>query len=112
MKVTTKQIPLAQVYGIEAILHIEIEIPLHCIAIEARLPASQSIYDQVLMLEGLNKTRHHTTQHIQTMARRLSAQHIEIMARSRKVAFDKLYKNRSLNRTSLVMLQDGTMMNF
>ena len=99
-KVTTKQTPFALVYGIEAILPIEIEIPSLRIAIEARLPVSESIHDRVLMLEGLNETR------------RLSAQHIETMARRRKVAFDKLHKKRSLNPGSLVMLQDGTRMEF
>ena len=52
------------------------------------------------MLEGLNETR------------RLSAQHIETVARRRKVAFDKLHKKRSLVPGTMVMLQDGTRMEF
>ena len=52
------------------------------------------------MLEGLSEKR------------RLSAQHIETVARRRKVAFDKLHKERSFMPGTMVMLQDGTKMDF
>lgn len=99
-KVTTKQTPFALVYGIEAILPIEIEIPSLRIAIEARLPVSKSIWDRVLMLEGLSE------------ARRLSAQHIETDQRRKKLAFDKCHKNRTLTPGTMVMLQDGKKLEF
>lgn len=73
--------PACDSFGIEAILPIKIEIPSLRIVIEARLPISDSIQDRALMLEGLSENR------------RLSAQHIETVARLRKVAFDKLQRN-------------------
>jgi RNase H-like domain found in reverse transcriptase/Integrase core domain/Integrase zinc binding domain len=99
-KVTTKQTPFALVYGVEAILPIEIEIPSLRIAIEDRWPISESIRDRVLMLEGLNETR------------RLSAQHIEVVQRRKKAAFDKCHKKRTLIPGTMVMLQDGKKLEF
>ena len=99
-KVTTKQTPFALVYGVEAILPIEIEIPSLRIAIDDRWPVSKSIYDRVLMLEGLDETR------------RLSAQHIETAQRRKKAAFDKSHKPRTLTPGTMVMLQDGKKLEF
>jgi hypothetical protein len=99
-KVTTRQTPFALVYGIEAVLPIELEIPSLRIAIDSRWPVTESIRDRVLMLEGLSE------------ARRLSAQHIETVQRRKKVAFDKCHKNRTLNPGTMVMLQDGKKLEF
>lgn len=99
-KVTTKQTPFALVYGVEAILPIEIEIPSLRIAINNRWPVSKSIHDRVLMLEGLNETR------------RFSAQHIETAQRRKKAAFDKSHKKRTLLPGTMVMLQDGKKLEF
>jgi hypothetical protein len=83
------------VYGIEAILPIEFEIPSFRIAINERLDESQSLKDRLERLKGLNE------------ARQLSAQHIETMQRRRKVQFDKRHKSRTLTPCMLVMLQDA-----
>lgn len=99
-KVTTKQTPFALVYGVEAILPIEIEIPSLRIAINDRWPVSKSIHDRVLMLEGLNETR------------RFSAQHIETAQRRKKAVFDKSHKKQTLLPGTMVMLQDGKKLEF
>ena len=49
-----KQIFFALVYGIEAILPIELEIPSLRITFEAWMPLSKFILYHMLMLEGLN----------------------------------------------------------
>ncbi len=94
-KVTTHATPFSLVYGIEAILPIEFEIPSLRITTNERLDESQSLKDRLEQLEGLNE------------ARQLSAQHIETMQRRRKVQFDKRHKSRTLTPGMLVMLQDA-----
>jgi transposase InsO family protein len=54
-KVTTCATPFSLVYGIEAILPIEFEIPSLRIAINERLDESQSLKDRLKRLEGLMK---------------------------------------------------------
>jgi hypothetical protein len=56
-KVTTRATPFSLVYGIEAILPIEFEIPSLRIAINERLDESQSLKDRLERLEGLNEAR-------------------------------------------------------
>jgi hypothetical protein len=56
-KVTTRATPFSLVYGIEAILPIEFEIPSLFIAINERLDESQSLKDRLERLEGLNEAR-------------------------------------------------------
>jgi hypothetical protein len=99
-KVTTRATPFSLVYGIEAILPIEFEIPSLRIAIDERLDESQSLKDRLERLEGLNE------------ARRLSAQHIEAMQQRHKVQFDKKHKFRTLVPGMLVMLQDARKLEF
>ncbi len=99
-EVTTRVTPFFLVYGIEAILSIEFEIPSLRIAIDERLDESQSLKDRLERLEGLNE------------ARRLSAQHIETTQWRRKVEFDKKHKSRTFVPGMLMMLQDVRKLEF
>jgi len=92
-KVTTNQTPFALVYGIEAMLPIELEIPSLRIAVDSRLTVAESLSDRLLMLESLSERR------------RASVQHLEAMQRRRKAVFDKRHKVRTLQPGTLVMLQ-------
>jgi hypothetical protein len=99
-KVTTKATPFSLVYGIEAILPIEFEIPSLRIAIDTRLTHSQSLKDRLEKLEALDEVR------------RISVQHIEAIQRRRKVIFDRRHKKRILQPGMLVLLQDARKLNF
>jgi hypothetical protein len=79
-------------YGMEAILPIEFEVPSLRIAIENRLDDSTSLKDQLAWLESLNERR------------QFAAQHVEVIQRRRKVAFDKRQKTRKLLPNMWVML--------
>lgn len=89
---TTNQTPFALVYGIEAVLPIELEIPSLRIAVDSRLTVAESLSDKLLMLESLSEKQ------------RLSVQHLEAMQRRRKVVFDKQHKVQILQPGTLVML--------
>lgn len=99
-KVTTNQTPFALVYGIEAVLPIELEIPSLRIAVDSRLTMVESLRDRLLMLESLSERR------------RASVQHLEAMQRRRKAVFDKRHKVRTLQPGTLVMLQDARKLEF
>jgi hypothetical protein len=88
------------VFGVEAILPIEFEVPSLRITIDARLDDSQSLKDRLERLEGLSE------------ARRLVAQHVETAQRQRKVYFDKKVKKRTLNAGMWVMVQDAKRLKF
>jgi hypothetical protein len=87
-------------YGMEAILPIEFEVPSLRIAIENRLDDSTSLKDRLAWLESLNERR------------QLAAQHVEVTQRRRKVAFDKRQKTRKLLPDMWVMLQDARKLEF
>ena len=57
-KVTTCAIPFALMYGVEAVLPIEIEIPSLRIAIDECLDEFQSLKDHLKRLEALTDTRY------------------------------------------------------
>lgn len=99
-KVTTNQTPFALVYGIEAVLPIELEIPFLRIAVDSRLTMVESLRDRLLMLESLSERR------------RASVQHLEAMQRRRKAVFDKRHKVRTLQPGTLVMLHDARKLEF
>jgi len=67
-------------YGVEAILPIEFEVQLLRIIINKKLDESKSLQDRLKRLEALSE------------ARRASSQHVEVIQRRRKVAFDKKSK--------------------
>ena len=56
-KVTTKFTPFQLMYGQEAILSIELELPSLRIALEERLDEPQSLEVRITMLENLDKIR-------------------------------------------------------
>jgi hypothetical protein len=98
--VTTRATPFSLMYGMEAILPIEFEIPSLRIAIENRLDDSTSLKDRLAWLESLNERR------------QLAAQFVEVTQRRRKVAFDKRQKTRKLPPDMWVMLQDTRKLEF
>ena len=99
-KVTTKATPFSLVYGLEAILPIEFEVPSLRIAVETRMPMSESLKERLEHLEGLDESR------------RRSAQHVEAIQLRRKIAFDKRNKTRILRPGMLVLLQDARKLDF
>jgi hypothetical protein len=99
-KVTTHATPFSLVYGLEAILPIEFEIPSLRVAVTERWPIATSIADRLERLEELDEMR------------RRSAQNIEAIQRRRKIAFDKKNRVRSLRPGMLVLLQDARRLDF
>ena len=83
-KVTTRMTPFALMYGLEAILPIEFEIPSLRLAIGERLDTTESLKNRLTELEALTENR------------LLASQHMEVIQRRRKVAFDKSNKVRVL----------------
>lgn len=71
-------------YGIEAILLIELEIPSLRIANQERLDWSRSVKDKMEQLEALHEFR------------KMAIQNIEAIQCQRKVTFDKKIKKRAL----------------
>ena len=96
----TNQMPFALVYGIEAVLPIELEIPSLRIAVDSRLTVAESLSDRLLMLESRSERR------------RASVQHLEAMKRRRKAVFNKRHKVRTLQPGTSVMLQDARKLEF
>jgi hypothetical protein len=68
-KVSTYTTPFSLVFGVEAILLMEFEVPSLRIAIDEQLDDSQSLKERLERLESLNE------------ARRLASQHVEIIQR-------------------------------
>lgn len=91
-KVTTKATPFLFVYGIDATLPIEFEIPSLRNAIESRRTDCLSLKNRVIALESSDKNR------------RMRAQYIEAIQRRRKVIFDKKHKNRILRAGMFVLV--------
>lgn len=99
-KVTTSTTPFALMYGIEAILFIELEIPSLRIANQERLDWSRSVKDKMEQLEALHEFR------------KMAIQNIEAIQCQRKVTFDKKIKKRALEPGMWVILQDVQKMEF
>jgi len=99
-KVSTRTTPFSLVFGVEAILPMEFEVPSLRIAKDERLDDSQSMKDRLERLEGLSE------------ARRLVAQHVEITQRQRKVYLNKKVKKRTLNASMWVIVQDAKRLEF
>ncbi|XP_073394446.1 uncharacterized protein [Physcomitrium patens] len=99
-KVTTQATPFSLVYGLEAVLPIEFEVPSLRIAVDSRLTDKQSLKTRFYELEALDESR------------RRGAQHIEAIQRRRKVVFDKRNKTRVLQPGMLVLLQDARKIDF
>ena len=87
-------------YGLEAILPIEFEIPSLRLAIGERLDTTESLKNRLTKLEALNKSR------------QLASQHMEVTQRRRKVAFDKSNKVRVLKLSMWVMVQNARRLEF
>ena len=92
--------PFALMYGLEAILPIEFEIPSLRLAIGERLDTTESLKNRVTELEALTENR------------LLASQHMEVTQRRRKVAFDKSNKVRVLKPGMWVMVQDARRLEF
>jgi hypothetical protein len=99
-KVTTQATPFSLVYGVEAILPIEFEVPSLRVAMAARLPMARSLQVRLESLEGLDE------------ARRMSAQNMEAIQRRRKISFDKRNRIRALRPGMLILLQDARKLDF
>jgi len=99
-KVTTQTTPFSLVYGLEAVLPIEFEVPSLRIAVDSRLTDRRSLKTRLCELEALDENR------------RRGAQHIEAIQRRRKVLFDKRNKTRVLQPGMLVLLQDARKIDF
>ena len=56
-KVTTKFTPFQLVYGQEAILPVELELPSLCIVIDEILSDEESLQEQIAMLERMDEVR-------------------------------------------------------
>ena len=96
----TDQTPFPFVYGIEAVLPIELEIPSLRIAVDSRLTVAEPLSARLLRLESLSERR------------RARVQHLEAMQRRRKAVFDKQHKVRTLQPRAWVMLQDARKLEF
>lgn len=99
-KVTTQAMPFSLVYGIKAILLVELKISSLQITVVERLSDTQLLIKQLEHLDGLNE------------ARKVRAQHMEAIQQRGKIAFDKRHKVRSLRRGMLVLLQDAKKLDF
>ena len=82
-KVTTQATPFSLVYGVEVVLPIKFEVPSFRVAVDNKLTDKESLVRRLERLEGLDEER------------RQSAQHIEVIQRRRKMAFDKHHKIRT-----------------
>jgi transposase InsO family protein len=99
-KVTTKSTPFQLVYGQEAILPIELEIPSLRIAIEHRMGALNSLQHRYAMLEKLNETRAQAYLHTVAMQNR------------RKSFYDSKLTPKTLHENDLVLLYDSRFQKF
>jgi hypothetical protein len=98
--ISTRTTPFSLVFGVEAILPMEFELPSLRIAINEWLDNSQSLKDRLERLEGLSEVQ------------RLAAQHVETTQRQRKVYFDNKVLKKTLNASIWVMVQDARRLEF
>ena len=94
-KVTTNATPFQLVYGQEAILPIELEVPSLRIAIEYRLGDTESLQFRLFKLEKLDETR---AQVLLTM---------ETTQKRRKSYYDSKLKLKTFKANDLVLLYDS-----
>jgi transposase InsO family protein len=99
-KVTTKFTPFQLVYGQEAILPIELELPSLRIAINERLGDAESLEARINMLEKLDETR--SQAYLNTAA----------IQKWRKSYYDSKMKEKKIGPTDLVLLYDSRFQKF
>jgi hypothetical protein len=99
-KVTTKSTPFQLVYGQEAILPIELEIPSLRIAIDHRMSDLNSLQHRYAMLEKLNETRAQAYLHTLAMQNR------------QKSFYDSKLIPKTLHENDLVLLYDSRFQKF
>jgi hypothetical protein len=99
-KVTTKFTPFQLVYGQEAILPIELELPSLRIALEERLDDSESLQERIAMLEKLDEMRGQA--YLNTAA----------IQKWRKTYYDSKMKNKIIVDNDLVLLYDSRFQKF
>ena len=99
-KVTTNATPFQLVYGQEAILPIELEIPSLRIVVEYRLGDTESLQFRLSQLEKLDKIR---AQALLTM---------ETTQKRRKSYYDSKLKLKTFKPNDLVLLYDSRFQHF
>ena len=99
-KVTTNATPFQVVYGQEAILPIELEVPSLRIAVEYRLGDTESLQFRLFQLEKLDETR---AQALLTM---------ETTQKRRKSYYDSKLKLKTFKANDLVLLYDSRFQHF
>ena len=99
-KVTTKFTPFQLVYGQEAILQVELELPSLRIVIDVRLSDEESLQERIAMLERLDEVR---TQAYLNMA---------TIQKWRKTYYDSKMKSKTLTVDDLVLLYNNRFQKF
>jgi hypothetical protein len=99
-KVTTNATPFQLVYGVEAILPIELEVKSLRIAIEERLGNTESLQHHLMELEKLDETR------MQALL------NMEAIQRRRKSYYDSKLRRKEFKKNDWVLLYDSRFMNF
>ena len=99
-KVTTKSTPFQLVYGLEAIIPIEMELPSLRIALDNRLGDAASLRERYTMLEKLDETR--------------ARAYLNMIAiqKHRKTYYDSKLIPKNLNENDLVLLYDNRFQKF
>ena len=100
-KVTTKFTPFQLVYGLEAILPIELEVQSLHIALDERMGDDDSLKHQLIMLEKLDETR--------AQAQVLN---MEAIQKHRKSYYDSKLAPKKLEPNDLVHLYDSRFQKF
>ena len=99
-KVTTKFTPFQLVYGLEAILPIELEVQSLRIALDERMGDNDSLKHQLVMLENLDETRAQ------------SYLNMEAIQKHRKSYYDSKLAFKKLEPNDLVLLYDSRFQKF
>ena len=99
-KVTTKFTPFQLVYGQEAILQVELELPSLRIAIDMRLSDEESLQERIAMLERLDEVRTQAYLNMTTIRK------------WRKTYYDSKMKSKTLTVDDLVLLYDSRFQKF
>jgi hypothetical protein len=99
-KVTIKFTPFQLVYGQEAILPVELELPSLRIAIEERLSDDESFRERIAMLERLDEVRNQTYLNMAAVQK------------WRKTYYDSKMKSKILTTDDLVFFYDSRFQKF
>ena len=99
-KVTTNSTPFQLVYGIEAILPIELEVQSLRVAIQERLNDDESLSHRLAMLERLDEVRSQALLNIEATQKR------------RKLYYDSKLKPKPFKENDLVLLYDTRFQKF